>query len=542
MKEMSKAPLNVIWISLEDTSPRFGCYGDTVARTPNIDRLAAEGTRFPNAFSPAPVCSPSRLAVITGRYATEQGGHHMRTTAYANYDASVEAAGRTPYCAVPYAHVKCLTETLRSAGYFCTNNGKTDYNMPTPFAAWDRNRNNGPWEETHWRARPDPEQPFFAVFNLESSHESCMWPEKALPAQTHPADVEVPPFLVDTPETRAAIARQYDNIAYNDEFVGRILSELEEDGLAKNTVVFLWSDHGEGLPRAKRFLYDSGTRVPMIVRWPGKVLEGVTNERLVSLLDLPATTMSLLGFPLPADYSGAPFIGPAERPREACFSHADRFDADYLKNRSVRTERYRYIRNYYDGRERYGHMDYRGRHDAMRAIRAAQIRGETTPAIDTPFPPEELFDVVEDPHQMNNLAAVPAMQDVLLELRERLEQWQLRHDPYLNTPEAEIAQRFWPGGVQPDTLTPQVVLYDLDCLEGRVVDQDINGPGPVLLQLHCLTEGATVAYRFHPEAPWTIYREALRLEAGDRSIELCAERYGFKTSPVRTLKIQLSAS
>ena len=232
---------NILWISLEDTTPRFGCYGDPIARTPNIDRLAEGGCRFPNAFSTAGVCAPSRSAIITGMYQTSIGTHYMRT-AHTNKNAPNMA---TPYSAVPPPYVKTFTEYLRAAGYYCTNNSKTDYQFTPPITAWDDNSNNG-----HWRNR-DEGQPFFSVFNPTVTHESGMWERDNRPLTTNPDDVELPPYLPDTPKARKALARQYDNLATSDARVGELLDQLEEDGLAENTIVFLWSDHGEGLPRGK---------------------------------------------------------------------------------------------------------------------------------------------------------------------------------------------------------------------------------------------------------------------------------------------------
>lgn len=240
---------NILWISLEDTTPRFGCYGDLIARTPNIDRLAAGGCRFPNAFSTAGVCAPSRSAIITGMYQTSIGTHHHRTTHTHESTPNLP----TPYSAVPPPYVKTFTEYLRGAGYYCTNNSKTDYQFTPPITAWDDNSNQG-----HWRNRAEG-QPFFSVFNPIITHESGMWENEERPLITNIDDVELPPYLPDTPKARAALARQYDNLATADTRVGKLLDQLEEDGLAENTIVFLWSDHGEGLPRGKRWPYDAGS-------------------------------------------------------------------------------------------------------------------------------------------------------------------------------------------------------------------------------------------------------------------------------------------
>jgi len=281
---------NVLWITLEDTSPRLGCYGDNLARTPHIDRLAAEGRLFPHAFSTAAVCSPSRSAVITGMYATAIGAHHHRTS---TVRADVPGLP-TPYAAVPPPYVKPFTEYLRASGYYCTNNAKTDYQFRPPFTAWDECG-----QQAHWRHRGTG-QPFFAVFNVGVTHESGMW-QDARPLKTDPAAVTLPPYLPDTPRSRVALARHYDNLAEADRRVGELLAELEESGAAPHTAVFLWSDHGEGLPRGKSWLYDSGIRVPLIVRWSGALEPGGVDSGLVSMIDLgPTVARSVPAAPLPS--------------------------------------------------------------------------------------------------------------------------------------------------------------------------------------------------------------------------------------------------
>ena len=322
---------NILWISLEDTSPRFGCYGDAVARTPNLDKLAAQGCRYPNAFSTAGVCAPSRACIITGMYSTAIGTHHMRTQ-----QPPIPDRPGSYEVVIPH-YAKLLPEYLRGAGYFCTNNEKTDYQFKAPFTAWDENGG-----QAHWRNRPDKDQPFFAVFNPVYTHESKMW-ESDEALVTNPDDVTLPPYLPDTPEARRALARHYDNIERDDNRVGELLAQLEADGLADNTIVVIWSDHGEGLPRAKRWPYDAGIRIPFIVRWPGQLEAGSVNEKLVSLVDLAPTMLHLAGVPLPRHLHGEDFLGEAPH-REFIFAHRDRHDQSYDMVRAARDVQFKYIR------------------------------------------------------------------------------------------------------------------------------------------------------------------------------------------------------
>ncbi|HYE76341.1 MAG TPA: sulfatase, partial [Blastocatellia bacterium] len=233
---------NILWISTEDMSPDLGCYGDSYSMTPNIDRLAQQGMRYTNAFATAPVCAPSRSAIITGMYPTTIGSMHMRSKA------------------VPPAGIKAFTEYLRAAGYYCTNNSKTDYNFEAPPShrppdtVWDESSNSA-----HWRKRSDKGQPFFSVFNIMVTHESQIRVTddqykkntvRLKPEEFHdPSKAKLPPYYPDTPLVRKDWARYYDNITAMDYIVGDILKQLEEDGLAENTIVFFWGDHGRGLPR-----------------------------------------------------------------------------------------------------------------------------------------------------------------------------------------------------------------------------------------------------------------------------------------------------
>ena len=240
--QQQKRP-NILWVSCEDISPRLGCYGDSVADTPNLEKLASEGMRFDNCFTTSPVCAPVRSGIITGMYPTTIGTHNMRTS----HEGRTKELP-TPYQTCPPPHVKAFPEYLRAAGYYCTNNAKTDYQFAdfsyTPITIWDESSN-----KAHWKNRPDKNQPFFAVFNDTQTHESQTWQE---PEKTDPASVQVPPYYPDTLPVRKSIARLYDQIHKMDTKAGQLLKELEEEGVADNTIVFFWGDHGDGLPRGKR--------------------------------------------------------------------------------------------------------------------------------------------------------------------------------------------------------------------------------------------------------------------------------------------------
>ena len=422
---------NILWLSTEDMSAHLGCYGDPDAITPNIDRLAAEGVRFTRAYTAAPVCAPNRASIITGLYQTTLGSMHMRSTG--------EGKKATPPPALP-AEVRCFPEYLRRAGYYCTNNEKQDYNFgPTPPESWDESS-----ATAHWKDRADSKQPFFAVFNYMGTHESQVRLKGAAldkmtgslsDAERHdPAKITVPPYQPDTPVVRRQWANVHDLVTTLDHWVAKHLKDLEEAGLAENTVVMFWSDHGTGLPRHKRWLYDSGTHVPLIVRVP-KALQasfpmppGTTDDRLISSIDLAPTVLALAGVALPGYLQGQPFMGANQpAPRQYVFSARDRMDERHDTIRSVRDARYRYIRNFQTWVPYSQYIDYCERGDVQKELRRMAAEG-TLPEGCRWFglpekPVEELYDMESDPHSLNNLAADPPHQATLLRLRGAQLRW-----------------------------------------------------------------------------------------------------------------------
>jgi N-sulfoglucosamine sulfohydrolase len=414
---------NILWISAEDLSAgTLGCYGGP-ARTPRLDALATGGLRFDAAFSAAPVCAPSRSGIITGVMPTTLGSLPMRCRA------------------TPPPHVAGLPALLHEAGYYCTNNAKTDYNFAKSFeAGWDESGN-----KAHWRGRPDRAQPFFAVFNLGVTHESGLFgdrPEKVragLPAarRADPARVEVPPYYPDTPVIRQALAHRLDLAAALDDDVGRILDQLATDGFSDSTIVVFWGDHGEGIPHGKRFLTEHGLRVPLIVHCPprfaararlaGDGPSAGTTEHLVSLLDLAPTMLDLAGAAIPAWMEGRSFLGPHAARRETVVGVADRMDAAPGFGRSVRDARFRYVRNFMPWLDGDDLPDYAAGVPITGELRRVRAAGGLPPGAEwfgrTSRPTEELYDVVADPDQLHNLATSPAHQADLQRLRQELLAW-----------------------------------------------------------------------------------------------------------------------
>lgn len=522
---------NILWLSFEDTNPYYGCYGDPVARTPNLDRLAAEGCRWPNAFSTAGVCAPSRAGIITGMYAISIGAHHMRTT----HTEEGMPELPTPYSAVVPPHVKCFSEYLRAAGYFCTNNQKTDYQFETPLTAWDELG-----EHAHWRNRSNPDQPFFSVFNLESTHESGMWTDKHPEPYFDPATIPLPPYFPDTPKVRESMARMYGNIAHNDAILGHMLEQLEADGLRDNTIVFHWSDHGP-LPRGKRWPYDSGIHVPMIIRWPGHLPPGEVREQLVSSLDLGPTVLSLAGLEIPCHMQGQAFLGPRQAPpRQYVFASRDRHDCTYDRVRAARDRRFKYIRNDYPDAPRAAWNHYLHHHPVLQELWRLHLAGELTPQQEELFfassrAPEELYDTETDPWEIHNLANDPVYDADRQRLRRALEDWLDKVGDLGAIPEAEMVARWYPGGVQPHTVAPVAVCCDTEHPGLDPIGERAETTAPAALILQSATQGASIAYRFADDRAdhWRLYTGPISLPPGTHSIETRANRIGYVFSETK---------
>ena len=522
---------NILWISNEDMSPHLGAYGDPLARTPALDRLARESIRYTNAFTTAPVCAPSRAAIITGMHQNAIGTQHMRTTE----DTVQDLPG--PYLAVPPFYVKAFPEYLRATGYFTSNRAKTDYQFGDPFTIWD-DLGAG----AHWRNRSDPNQPFFSVFNLVVTHESQIFPtspaRKGKPLVTDPAAIVVPPYYPDTPLVRQELARMYDNIADMDGQVAELLQQLAADGLTETTIVFYWSDHGDGVPRAKRSLYDSGLRVPLMIRWPKTLAPpwsaGAVSDQMVSFIDLAPTVLALAGVEVPLHLQGRVLVGSKAAPApEFVFAARDRMDIEYDMMRSARDARYLYIRNAAPGLPYAGLIPYRNQSAIMqewlRLQAAGQLSGPPALWMRTTRPAEELYDTTTDPHQIRDLAAEPAHRVTLERLRQAVTDWMTRIGDQGLTNESEMIQRMWPGGVQPETAQPYIVPRRATGAPARVATISVDAKTEVVIYVP--TQGASIGYTTEegPAPKWRLYTGPILV---DRPMTLRAKaiRYGYKES------------
>ena len=406
-----------MWVTSEDNSHHWiGCYGNREAKTPNIDRLAAEGIRYRYAYANAAVCAVARSTLILGRYACSTGTHNMRS--------------RYP---VP-DRFRTYPSFLREAGYYCVNRSKTDYNFRTDDKShWDESGSRA-----HWKNRGKG-QPFFAVFNTGISHESSLFLKKTegyrkqgvIPKKPSrdPASVQLPAHYPDTPEIRQDWVTYMDIVTAMDRQVGDWLKELDDAGVRDNTIVFYYSDHGGILPRAKRYINDTGTHVPLIVSFPQKwqhlapAAAGTVNDRPVSFIDLPPTVFSLAGVEIPRQFQGRAFAGRAAAENDPyVFLFGQRFDSRMLRFvRAVTDGEYRYIRNFHPHRHRgiftgYPHGQV-GWQSVLRLRRAGDLNDIQSAWWETPQPVEELYHTAQDPWELRNLADDPEHQERLTRMR-----------------------------------------------------------------------------------------------------------------------------
>lgn len=431
-KEKIPADLpNILWLTSEDNSPLLGCYGDTFATTPNLDKLAAEGFLYTHAYANAPVCAPTRNTILTGIYSCSAGNENMRSF-YPKSDI-----------------VKTYPEYLRQAGYYCTNNVKTDYNLGNfdDKAIWDDCSN-----KAHYKNRPEG-KPFFAVFNTTISHESSI--HKSIPNEElrhSPDEVPLPPYHPATPEMKHDWAQYYDKVEDMDSWVGEKLKELEEAGLLENTIVFYYGDHGGVIARSKRYVYESGTRVPFIIRIPKKYKYlfpeekvGSKVDRLVSFVDLVPTLLSIAGIQIPEYLQGNAFLGKQKTPDpEFAFMFRGRMDERFDMSRAVRDQRFRYIRNYMPYRTYGQHLEYLWKAPSIRSWEKAFLNGECN-ELQSAFwktkPVEELYDTENDPWEVNNLANDLNYVDVLERMRTANKDWVAKIQDAGFIPEADRNDR-----------------------------------------------------------------------------------------------------
>ena len=440
---------NILWLTSEDNGPHLGCYGDDYATSPHIDSIAAKGMIYLNAWSTAPVCAPARTTIISGLYPPSTGSEHMRSMT------------RLP------AAFKMYPYYLRQAGYYCTNNSKEDYNLAKEGDVWHESG-----RKAHWKNRSDG-QPFFAIFNYTVSHESRI--RKRPHDQVHdPAKVYVPKYHPDHPAVRQDWAQYHDKITEMDAMVGNALTELNKAGLAQDTIIFYYGDHGSGMPRSKRWPYNSGLRVPLVIHVPDKWKHlapkeykiGGSSDRLVGFIDLAPTVLSVAGVNPPKHMQGHAFMGKFQTPEQPYgYGFRGRMDERYDMLRVVRNKRYIYIRNYMPHKVYGQYIEYMFKTPTTTIwkqlfdegkLNAAQSRfWQTKPA-------EELYDLQADPDEVNNLAQSPDHQAILVELRNAQEALALKIKDVGFLPEGSIHARS--QGSTPYEMGHDAKKYDVEAV------------------------------------------------------------------------------
>ena len=476
---------NVLWITWEDISRDLGCYGDEYSISPNVDKLATEGVLYTHAWSNAGMCAPARATLITGMYPPSTGAQNMRSEV-----------------TLP-DHIRGYPENLRNAGYYCSNHVKLDYNWIAPKSTWDTV--DPDWENKGWNLRK-PEQPFFTVINITDTHSSQLYYRgeeryqnrlKRLDPKTlhDPAKVPLPPYYPDAPAIRQDLARYYDNITYADLIVGDILAKLEADGLAEDTIVFFYSDHGRGMPRSKGWLFQTSLRVPLIIRFPKKYQylapskQGTSSDRLVSFVDFAPTLLSLLDVPIPKHMQGKAFLGKQEEePSKLAYAYRDRMDERIDLIRAVWDGKYKYIRNFRSNLPWMHHQtrNYPHKQGTYQTLHQywheGKLDSNQSQLLRMKRPREQLFDTDADPYELNDLAQHPDYQQILKRKREQLSRWQHEILDLGFMPESQWWTRFGVDGDKLDRHSLAREQPELYPLAEIMHVADLIDRGPSVLQ------------------------------------------------------------
>ena len=501
---------NILCITCEDISPYVRCFGDSVAVTPNLDRFASEGIRYTRMFTTVGVSAPSRAALITGMYPTSIGANYMRNVSKP-MPKDIE-----PYEVVLPVGVKCYTEYMRAAGYYCTNNEKTDYQFAPPLTAWDELG-----KKAHWKNRPK-NMPFFSIFNLEVTHESRIWGRTKEKLVVNPNKINLPPYYPDDPIVRHDMAVLYSNIYEMDKQFQALIDELKSSGELENTIIIWYSDNGGPMPRQKRTINESGTLVPFMIRFPNGYRKGEIDARLCSFVDIPATILSLAGIKPPSYIQGEAFLGKYESsPRNYVYGGRDRMDEQIDKQGYVRDKKFRYIRNYYPEQPGYGLNHYQLNAPMMKrmiellqkdSLNAQQMRWFTAPRAK-----EEFYDVENDPHEMHNLIFEDKYQADIARLREEYNKWVDTYNQNWLLSEKENRLLMWPDGKQP-------------ILNSPIINQTKN-----FIDISSHDDGISIAYQINGKGyspnHWLLYTKPIKIKNGD-IVTAISVRAGCKSSSV----------
>ncbi|PKA99784.1 arylsulfatase A-like enzyme [Flavobacteriaceae bacterium MAR_2009_75] len=506
-KSSLKDQPNIIWLVAEDQSPEwFPMYGDSTISLPNIESLVIDGVTFDNAVAPVPVCAPSRSSLITGMYPSTLGTHNMRThTAWRKISEPL-LDSLPSYSPIVPDGVKMFTEYLRKEGYYTANGPKEDYNFAKTEGAWDESSKN-----RHFRKREDG-QPFFSVFNFSVCHESQIWQRGKDSLFVNPKDVQVPPYFPDNDTIRHDLAVNYSNLKRLDNQIGKVIDELKEDGLYENSIIFFYADHGGPFPRHKRALYDTGVKVPLVIKFAQNEKAGTRDERQISFIDYAPTVLSLAGIEPPKVMQGTAQFGTFEAHKKPNYTYhtSDRFDEIYDRLRAVRSPRYKYIKSFNTEISHAMPLIYRAQMPMMRELRRQYASGnlneEQSKWLHPTKPVEEFYDLQEDPYELNNLADNPKMQDTLAKYRQLLKDWMDDTNDLGKIPERQLMEKWFVNGQQPK-------------LKPIHMQESQSG-----IELISSKSDASIVWKQPQDSIWNIYSQPI---SKDVTFEAKAERIGY---------------
>ena len=481
----SQGKPNIIWLVCEDQSLFFSAYGDSTAYTPNLDNLAENSSIYINFYAVSPVCAPSRSSIITGMYPTTIGTHNMR--AYKK-NISINKKTKLPvYSPVPKRKVQFFTEILRANGYYCSNNAKEDYNMEKSPLAWDESNKNA-----HWRNR-EKNQPFFSVFNFNITHESRIWGNYKQHSIEDINKVVLPPFYPKNDIIKNDFVTNYKNIEKLDNQIGEIISQLKEDGLYEETIIFFYSDHGGPFPRYKRSIYDTGLNCPLIIKWINKN-ETERNNQMISFIDLAPTVLDICDLEIPLNMEGTSFYN--KNNRKFIYAATDRFDEFTDKRRCIRDKNYKLILNGDTNSSIMKPISYRKNMNTMKVLDSLNKKNSLNISMSEWFKNSkskyELFDIINDPYELNNLYKEiennEYYKQIFDKLNTKLLKW-IESSDFGELSEAEMIQKFLPYGNKPNLNEPSIKEIK-------------NG-----IIIHSNNLNYSIGWRNYGEKKWKIYNE-----------------------------------
>ena len=505
---------NIVWLVAEDQSPEFfPVYGDSTVKLPIIESLAKDAIVFNNAYTPAPVCAPARSAIITGLYPTTLGTHNMRT--YNSYKKENEPTiGIPSYSPIVPKGVKMFPQYLRKIGYYTSNNSKEDYNFKKTDGVWDDSSSNA-----HWKNRAAG-QPFFAVFNFGISHESQIWEQGDNDILVDQKLVQIPPYFPDTHEIRKDIAVNYSNLIRLDKKIGKIINELKQEGLYEKSIIFFYSDHGGPFPRHKRSLYETGIKVPLVIKFPYSKYGGTENNNFISFIDYAPSILSLAGIKPPDVMQGKAQFGKFKVNDKVSyiFAASDRFDEKVDRLRAVRYNNFKYIRNFNPKISNAIPVSYREQMPMMRELnklwKENLLKRDHSLWFKTPKPKEELYDLNKDPYELKNLAGEASLKDTLLFLREVLDQWIINTNDLGEYSEIELIEK-WLKGIKSKKL--KSVSFKKEY--GKII-------------LKHFDSGSTILWKGKNDSVWNIYSKPISYS---KQVITKAVRIGYEDSDQITI-------